>query len=87
MLPLPTNPVPGGAFYAFFNISAHFGRTLKGRQVTDSASFCAAALETVHVNLVQGSAFGCEGYVRLSFATSREQINGGIDQLEQLLKG
>lgn len=80
-------PVPGGAFYAFFNVSAHFGRTLKGRTVTDSASFCAAALETVHVNLVQGSAFGVEGFVRLSFATSREQINRGVDRLAEFLQG
>jgi aspartate aminotransferase len=79
-------PTPGGAFYAFFDVSAHFGRTLGGRKVTDSAGFCSAALESVHVNLVPGSAFGAEGYVRLSFATSREQINGGVDRLEQLLK-
>ncbi len=79
-------PVPEGAFYAFFNVSAHFGKTLKGRKVTDSASFCQAALETVHVNLVPGSAFGMEGCVRLSFATSRETINQGIDRLEEFLR-
>ena len=69
--------VPEGAFYAFFDVSAHFGRTLGGRKVTDSASFCSAALETANVNVVPGSAFGAEGYVRLSYATSREQLNGG----------
>jgi aspartate aminotransferase len=79
-------PTPGGAFYAFFNVAAHFGRTLGGKKVTDSVGFCQAALEAAHVNLVPGSAFGAEGYVRLSFAASREQINGGIDRLEQLLK-
>jgi aspartate aminotransferase len=79
-------PTPGGAFYAFFNVATHFGRTLAGRKVTDSLTLCQAALESAHVNLVPGSAFGAEGYVRLSFATSREQINGGLDRLEQLLK-
>jgi aspartate aminotransferase len=79
-------PMPDGAFYAFFNVQAHFGRTLGGRKVTDSASFCQAALESAHVNLVQGSAFGAEGFVRLSFAASREQLTGGLDRLEQLLK-
>jgi aspartate aminotransferase len=78
---------PGGAFYAFFDVSAHFGRTLGGKKVKDSVGFCQAALETGHVNLVPGSAFGAEGYVRLSFAASREQINGGLDRLEALLKG
>ncbi len=80
-------PIPDGAFYAFFNVSSYFGKTLKGKKITDSTSFCAAALETVHVNLVQGSAFGAEGYVRLSFATSREQINKGIDKLAEFLQG
>jgi aspartate aminotransferase len=80
-------PVPGGAFYAFFDVSSHFGRTLGGRKVTDSVSFCLAALESAHVNVVTGSAFGAEGSVRLSFATSREQLNGGLNRLEQFLKG
>jgi aspartate aminotransferase len=79
-------PTPGGAFYAFFNVASHFGRTLAGKKVADSLSFCQVALESAHVNLVPGSAFGAEGYARLSFAASREQINGGIDRLEQLLK-
>ena len=79
-------PTPGGAFYAFFNIAAHFGRTLAGKKVADSAAFCQVALESAHVNLVPGSAFCAEGYVRLSFATSRETISGGLDKLEQLLK-
>jgi aspartate aminotransferase len=86
-LPNVRCPTPGGAFYAFFNVSAHFGRTLGGKKVVDSAGFCQAALESAHVNLVPGSAFGAEGYVRLSFATSRDQINGGLDRLEELLKG
>src|SRR5205807_2703114 len=80
-------PVPGGAFYAFFNVSGHFGRTLAGKKVTTSTGFCQIALESAHVNLVPGSAFGAEGYVRLSFAASRDQLNGGLDRLEQLLKG
>ena len=84
-LPGISCPIPDGAFYAFFNIAAHYGRTLGGKKITDSAGFCAAALETAHVNLVQGSAFGCEDYVRLSFATSREQINAGVDKLAEFL--
>jgi aspartate aminotransferase len=80
-------PVPGGAFYAFFNVSEHLGRTLGGRKVTDSATFCQAALESAHVNMVPGSAFGAEGFVRLSFAASREHLIGGLDRLERLLNG
>ena len=77
--------MPEGAFYAFFNVAAHFGRTLGGRKVTDSTSFCTAALEVGHVNLVPGAAFGAEGYVRLSFAASRDTLTAGLDRLEQFL--
>src|SRR2546430_13224513 len=80
-------PLPDGAFYAFFSVAKYFSKTLGGRKITDSASFCAAALEVAHVNLVQGSAFGMEGYVRLSFATSREQIDEGVNRLAQFLRG
>src|SRR5262249_11613695 len=45
-------PTPGGAFYAFFNVASHFGRTLSGKKVTDSLTFCQAALDSAHVNLV-----------------------------------
>ena len=78
--------VPEGAFYAFFDVSSFFGRTLGGRKVTGSIGFCNAALEGAHVNVVPGIAFGAEGYVRLSYATSREQLQGGLDRLEQFLK-
>jgi aspartate aminotransferase len=78
-------PVPDGAFYAFFDVSAHFGRTIAGKAIKDSLSFCAAALETAHVCLVQGSAFGAEGFVRLSFAASQEELAGGLDALARWL--
>ena len=78
--------VPEGAFYAFFDVSAHFGRTLGGKEVTDSTNFCLAALDSAQVNLVPGAAFGAEGYVRLSYATSREQIRGGLERLEKFLR-
>jgi aspartate aminotransferase len=78
---------PDGAFYAFFDVSEYFGKNLKGGPVTDSTSFCRAALEVPHVNLVQGSAFGCEGFVRMSFAAGMDQIVAGLDRLEQWLRG
>jgi aspartate aminotransferase len=78
--------VPQGAFYAFFDVSAHFGRTLAGRKVQDCAAFCQAVLEGAHVNVVPGAAFGAAGYVRLSFAAARDQLQGGLDHLEQLLQ-
>jgi len=79
-------PTPEGAFYAFFNMSSYFGKSIGGRKITDSAGFCQAALESGRVSLVQGSAFGAEGHVRLSFAASREQLSAGLDALENLLQ-
>jgi aspartate aminotransferase len=78
-------PVPDGAFYAFFDVSAHFGKTFGDKRVTDSLSFCTALLEQAHVNLVPGSAFGAEGFVRMSFATSREVIDAGLTRLQEWL--
>ncbi|HTO04646.1 MAG TPA: pyridoxal phosphate-dependent aminotransferase [Opitutus sp.] len=61
-----------GAFYLFPNISS-FG--LK------DADFCARLLETEKVAAVPGSAFGAEGYLRLSYATSDEIIKKGVERL------
>jgi aspartate aminotransferase len=77
---------PGGAFYAFFNVSSCFNRPLLGGiQASDASEFCNALLEHGHVALVTGDAFGAPGYVRLSFATSLELLKAGLDAIEQFL--
>lgn len=78
-------PKPTGAFYVFFDVTHYFGKPLRGGPVLDSASFCNAALQHPHVNLVPGSAFGCEGFVRLSFATGDDQIRQGLTRLAEWL--
>ena len=68
-------PIPGGAFYAFFNVSRYFGKTLRGGVSVDNATdFCTALLEQAHVATVTGDAFGAPGFLRLSFATDLEHI-------------
>jgi aspartate aminotransferase len=84
-LPEVTCLPPEGAFYAFLNVSKHFGRTLGGRRVVDSTSFCMAALSSVQVALVMGSAFGAEGYVRMSFAAELANLKKGFDALSRFL--
>jgi aspartate aminotransferase len=76
---------PDGAFYVFFDVSACFGRTIGAVQVSDSLVFCKACLEQAHVNLVPGSAFGTEGFVRMSYANSREELEGGLSALARWL--
>jgi aspartate aminotransferase len=84
-IPGITFPTPDGAFYAFFDVSAYFGKPIGGTVVSDSLSFCKACLETAHVNLVPGSAFGAEGFVRMSYANSREELEGGLAALARWL--
>lgn len=79
---------PGGAFYAFFNVSSAFGKPLQGgKVVTNATDFCTALLEEAHVALVTGDAFGAPGYVRLSFATSMDVLQAGLDGIEAFLAG
>lgn len=78
---------PGGAFYAFFDVSKYFGRTLPGgRNASNATDFCTALLEEAHVATVSGDDFGAPGYVRLSFATSMDVLQGGLDALESFLR-
>ena len=79
-------PRPDGAFYVFFDVSAYFGTKLRGGPVANSAQFCNACLENAHVSFVQGSAFGCEGFVRMSFAASTDQLEAGLSRLEDWLR-
>lgn len=79
---------PGGAFYAFFDVSSYFGKPLQGGESVDNASdFCTSLLQNGHVALVTGDAFGAPGYVRLSFATDLGTLEEGLNRLEKYLAG
>ncbi len=77
---------PQGAFYCFPNVSKYFGKKAGGMTITDAVSFSAALLEQNHVAVVPGNDSGFESHVRLSFATSMEQIDKGIDRIAEFLK-
>lgn len=68
---------PDGAFYLFINIK---------KFSNDSMKFCADLMEQTGVALVPGLAFGMEGYVRLSFATSMEAIVDGINRIKEFVE-
>lgn len=71
---------PGGAFYAFPNVSAHLGEA--PRAIAKSCTeLSKMLLEKAHVALVAGEAFGAPGYLRLSYATSLERIDEGLRRL------
>ncbi len=78
---------PDGAFYAFFSVRGVLGKRLGDRVVEDSVGFCAAALDSAHVALVPGLAFGAEGYVRMSFAADMSELEAGLAALDKLVAG
>jgi len=85
-LPKITCVRPQGAFYAFPNISAYFGKQVGDIRMTDAVSFSSALLEHAHVAVVPGNDSGFDTHVRLSFATSMEQIDKGIDRIGGFLR-
>src|SRR5881296_603469 len=72
---------PGGAFYAYPNISAAFGRG----GIKDSVDFSEKLLEKMHVAVTPGEAFGTNDHVRISYATSMEQLDKGLRRMHEFM--
>ena len=82
--------IPSGAFYAYPDVSKLYGSKYGGQVITDSVGFCAYILEKAQVALVPGLAFGTDDFVRISFATSMENIKTGMGRIKlavEKLKG
>jgi aspartate aminotransferase len=77
--------VPGGAFYVFPNISELIGMNLDGREISDGNSFADLLLDAAHVAIVGGNDFGAPHHVRLSYATSIENLNSAFDRIESVV--
>jgi aspartate aminotransferase len=78
---------PMGAFYAFPNVSGTYDKHSPLGQISDSVSFAEHLLQTSGVAVVPGAVFGDDRCIRLSFATSMEQLHAGLDRMEQFTKG
>jgi len=76
---------PAGAFYAFPSFSSYVDTSFKGKRMGDSVDLADYLLDVARVAVVPGSAFGAEGFERLSFATSMENIEKGMDRIEKAL--
>lgn len=70
--------LPQGAFYVYPNVSAY----LRQDGLGDTTALAARLLEEAHVALVPGPAFGTQDHVRISYATSQEQIDKGLERLK-----
>lgn len=77
---------PPGAFYVYPDVSAIIGRKLAGQTVTNDSILADILLEDARIAVVPGAAFGTEGNLRFSYATSMEKIEEGLDRLEEILK-
>ncbi len=75
--------MPVGAFYAFPRVSSLYGKSTNGKIIKSSADLAAYLLEDAKVALVSGDAFGADSYIRLSYATSMENIRKGLDRMEK----
>lgn len=76
-IPRLTCARPEGAFYLFPNIS---------KTGLDSSTFCARLLEEERVAAVPGIAFGADAYIRISYATSLENVSKGLDRIERFCR-
>jgi len=78
---------PEGAFYVFPKVSRIFGTTFQEQKIDNSVDLADYLLEYGRIATVPGKAFGADKYIRISFATSMENIIEGIKRLkESLLK-
>ncbi len=78
--------LPKGAFYIMVNISKTFGMKFNGKEIKNSIDFAGMLLESKLVAVVPGSAFGAEGFVRLSYADSIENISEGVRRMDKFTK-
>jgi aspartate aminotransferase len=76
---------PEGAFYVLPNFRALLGRTYKGRKLESSVRISEILLDDFRVAAVPGAPFGAEGYVRMSFVTSREVLQKGLVRLREFV--
>lgn len=76
---------PDGAFYLLPDVSAYFGRTLRGRTIRDSFDFCAYLLDEARVALVPGAAFGAPRCVRIAYTNSPARLAEAFDRIAAAL--
>ena len=76
---------PHGAFYLFPNISSYFNKSNGSTQIESSVDLAMYLLREAKVAVVPGSAFGSEGYIRLSYATSAEKFKEAVLRIKEAL--
>ncbi|HYE11579.1 MAG TPA: aminotransferase class I/II-fold pyridoxal phosphate-dependent enzyme, partial [Patescibacteria group bacterium] len=78
--------MPDGAFYIYVDITNYMNKKLCGQTIKSSLDFAQILLEQGHVAVIPGAAFGTDNFIRLSYATSMETIEKGLDTFESFIK-
>ena len=76
---------PNGAFYIFMNVRDLLGKEHYGKMINTASELCDDILDRALVAMVPSDGFGIDGYVRLSYATSMENIVEGLDRIEKYI--
>ena len=76
---------PEGAFYVFPNVSAYFGKTIKGNTINNATDMSLFLLEEALVATVTGEAFGNPDCIRISYAASQDNIKEAIKRIKDAL--
>lgn len=77
--------VPEGAFYLFPEVSSFFGKSYNGNMIENSGDLAMYLLDEAHVATVDGAAFCLPGYIRLSYATSDDNIREAMRRIGEAL--
>lgn len=75
-----------GAFYIMVDVSNFYGKSIDGNIIKNSLDFSKSILKEESLAVIPGIAFGLDNYIRLSYATSMEIIEEGLNRLESYLK-
>jgi aspartate aminotransferase len=77
--------VPHGAFYIMVNIEELIGKTFNGYEINGSMDFANYLLDNAKVAVIPGAGFGTDNYVRVSYATSLDNIKEGLNRIEKAI--
>jgi aspartate aminotransferase len=77
---------PAGAFYVFPNFSSYYGKSYQSKKIENSTHLADFFLDVARVAVVPGVEFGADPFERLSYATSMEDIQEGLNRIEEALK-
>lgn len=78
-------PLPAGSFYVFPNVKQLIGKTHRGSKIRSSTDLAEFLLEEGGISSIPGEAFGMDGYLRLSYAVSKDVLTSGLEKMARAI--